>query len=152
VSRKTGAGSSTAEAEARLELGADLVQTASRLARIVGAVKHPAALASARMNFAGQFLVNAQQQSKKIGILQEGMAHFVGLFSWQKRDSPKGRVCSSSPRGTPLSPSRCLTKTAPITIKIGDRTQEQLLDQGARHSLEMRRPHFKRQFALLLVA
>jgi hypothetical protein len=29
---------------------------------------------------------------------------------------------------------------------------EPLLDQGARHSLEMRKPHFKRQFALLLVA
>ena len=72
---------------------------------------------------AGQLFVNELQQSKKLGVLQEGMAHWAGLYSSQMRDSPKGHVCSSSPRGILPSTSRYLTACAPNTIKIGDRAQ-----------------------------
>jgi hypothetical protein len=43
-----------------------------------------------------QLLIDPVQQLKKLRVLQQGMAHFDGLFSWQTRDSPKGFVCSSS--------------------------------------------------------
>ncbi|MDP1613685.1 MAG: hypothetical protein Q8M11_21710, partial [Sulfuritalea sp.] len=68
-----------------------------------------------------QLVIDPIQQLKKLGVLQQGMAHFGGSLGIETRDSPKGSVCSSSPRGITPLPSRCVTKYAANAIEIVDR-------------------------------
>ena len=67
-----------------------------------------------------QLYVYPKQQLKKLEVLQQGMAHFESLFSWQIRDSPKGFVCSSSLRGITPTPSPYSIKSAALAIKMAD--------------------------------
>ena len=56
---------------------------------IVGTMESAATLTSDRARFCRQININLQQKSKKVWILQEGVAHLGGLLSWKTRDSPK---------------------------------------------------------------
>jgi len=59
-----------AEAEPPSKVDAHFRRTPSRLSWIVGTVQNAAARASHRSRLARQLRVNAQQPSKKLGILQ----------------------------------------------------------------------------------
>jgi len=72
----------TTEAEARLEITANLAQASPGLARIIRAVQNTAAPATGSVCLAGQFFIDAQQQAEKVGRLQEGVAHLNGLLAW----------------------------------------------------------------------
>ena len=112
-----------AETEASVVTVLRLGQAGSWLARVIGAVENSVTEpTSASTRLRRQLLIDPFQQLKKLGVLQQRMAHFDGLFSWQTRDSPKGSVCSSSPRGITPLPSRCVIKSAPNAIEIVDRT------------------------------
>ena len=53
--------------------------TASRLARIVGAVQRAPARAALGARLRRQVMVDAQQQREELRVVQEGMAHCDGL-------------------------------------------------------------------------
>jgi len=42
-------------------------------------MKYTAAFTASGLQLPGQFLINAKQQSKKVGVLQQGVAHLRGL-------------------------------------------------------------------------
>ena len=67
--------------------------------------------------------IDLQQQLKKLGVTQQDMAHFDGLFLGRKRLSQNRAVCSRPLRGISYSPSRYLINWAANAIKITDRTQ-----------------------------
>ena len=52
---------------------------ASRLARVVGAVQRAPARATIAAHARCQVMVDAQQQREELRVVQEGMAHCVGL-------------------------------------------------------------------------
>jgi hypothetical protein len=60
-------------------LTANFGKAAPWLAWVVGAVKYTATSTAPGLQFRSQFLVNTQQQSKKVEVLQYGVAHFCGL-------------------------------------------------------------------------
>ena len=53
--------------------------TASRLAWVVGPVQRTAARAAICAHLRSQVMVDAQQQREELRVVQEGMAHCVGL-------------------------------------------------------------------------
>ena len=53
--------------------------TAPRLARVVGAVQRAPAWATLGARLRSQLMVDAQQQRKKLGVVQERMTHSDGL-------------------------------------------------------------------------
>src|SRR5215216_7810582 len=96
---------------------------APRLARIVGSVQRTPASASFGARLRRQFMVDAQQQREELRVLQEGMAHWNGLYSWSNRDSPTGIVDSRSLREIFYGTSCCLINSAANAIKILGRAQ-----------------------------
>ena len=71
---------------------------------------------------------------------------FLGVAVRLESQTSAPFFTSSGHRCTFLSAGATVSRTRSTS------TSEQLLDHGARHSLEMRSPNFIRQFALLLVA
>ena len=65
--------------------------------------------------------IDLQKQLKKLGVLQENLAHFDGLFLGRKRLSQNRAVCSRPLRGIFYSPLRNLINWVAKTIKITDR-------------------------------
>ena len=79
-----------AEAEPSSKIGVHIRRAPTGLSRIVSAVQNAAARTSCRSRLARQIRVNTQQQSEKIGILQEGMAHWNGLLASKPETPPTG--------------------------------------------------------------
>ena len=73
----------TAETEAPVEVVSKLDQARSWFARIVGAVKNTVTeKTSACARLRRQLFIDPFQQLKKLGVLQQSMAHFEGLLAW----------------------------------------------------------------------
>ena len=62
-------------------IGPNFGGTPPRFARVVGAVQRAAATAAVDARVRSQFMVDAQQQREELRVVQEGMAHWAGLFS-----------------------------------------------------------------------
>ena len=45
-------------------------------------MQDPATVATEAAPLQCKFLINTQQQPKKVGVLQQGMAHLDGLLAW----------------------------------------------------------------------
>jgi len=60
---------------------ANFGRTSPRFARVVGAVQRAAATAAVDARVRSQFMVDAQQQREELRVVQEGMAHWAGIFS-----------------------------------------------------------------------
>ncbi len=73
------------EAEACLQPGAKLAQAASWLTGIVGNMQDAVTSTALQAGLLGQFLVNTDQESKKLGILKQGVAHWGGLYFMVKK-------------------------------------------------------------------
>jgi hypothetical protein len=58
---------------------ANFNRTASRLARVVGAMQRTPAWAAIGARLRSQVMIDAQQQREELRVVQERMAHCVGL-------------------------------------------------------------------------
>jgi hypothetical protein len=59
-------------------IGPNFDGTASRFARVVGAVQHAPAMTAIDARLRSQLMVDAQQQREELRVVQKGMAHWVG--------------------------------------------------------------------------
>ena len=71
-----------AKAEARFKVGSNFGQTSTRFAGIVATVQHPTTRTAAGTGLAGEFLINAQKQSKESWVLKKKVGHWQGLEVW----------------------------------------------------------------------
>lgn len=69
--------------------------------------------------------IDLQQQLKKLGVTQQDMAHFDGLFLGRKRLSQNRAICSRPLRGIFYSLARYLINWVQNASKITDRTHPQ---------------------------
>ncbi|MDP1620123.1 MAG: hypothetical protein Q8M12_03950, partial [bacterium] len=92
-----------AETEARVVIVLRFRQARSRFARIVGAVENAVTeKTSVSTRLRRQRLIDPLQQLKKLGVLQQGMAHFGGLLASKPETPPKGSFVQVPRGGSPL--------------------------------------------------
>ncbi|MEO8386142.1 MAG: hypothetical protein ABI583_12925, partial [Betaproteobacteria bacterium] len=91
-----------------------------------------------------QIDIDLQQQLKKLGVTQQDMAHFDGLFLGRKRLSQNRAVCSRPLRGIFYSPSSNLINWVTNAIKITDHAQSQQFNHRIGQAYALRNPLPKR--------
>ena len=92
-------------------IAAHAARAPSRLAGVVSSVEVAAASTAVGATLRRELVVDAKKEGEELRVLQQGMAHWDGLFSWTKETPPKGPFMQG-PRGGFYPRAHCRTDAA----------------------------------------